>query len=98
VLTLPYFPAPRLLSPFAWAVVIYQAVLGAIAHVWWYRAVRVVGPSRSAIFMNVQPVVGLFPAATSLHERIGVGQIVGTMLVIGGVALTTRERRLSRRP
>jgi drug/metabolite transporter (DMT)-like permease len=96
VLTLPYFPAPRLLSPFAWAVVIYQAVLGAIAHVWWYRAVQVVGPSRSAIFMNVQPVVGLFLAATILHERIGVGQIVGTMLVIGGVALTTREWRPSR--
>jgi drug/metabolite transporter (DMT)-like permease len=98
VLTLPYFPPPRLLSPFAWGVVIYQAVLGAIAHVWWYRAVQVVGPSRSAIFMNVQPVVGLLLAATILHERVGVGQLVGTGLVLGGVALTTRERRVSRRP
>lgn len=90
IVTLPYFPAPRVSSPFAWAVVIYQAVLGAIAHVWWYRAVQVVGPSRSAIFMNVQPVLGLLLAATILRERITASQIVGAVFVISGVALTTR--------
>jgi drug/metabolite transporter (DMT)-like permease len=101
LLTLPYFPTPRLSSPLAWGVVLYQAVLGAVAHVWWYRAVQVVGPSRSAIFMNVQPLFGLLLAATLLHERIGVGQLVGAACIIGGVALTTRTgppRRVSRRP
>ena len=93
ILTLPYFPAPRFQSSFAWSVVIYQAVLGAVAHVWWYRAVQVVGPSRTAIFLNVQPVVGLMLASTVLGERIGLAQIVGAACVIGGVALTTRERR-----
>jgi drug/metabolite transporter (DMT)-like permease len=92
-LTLPYFPQPRLSSPLAWGVVLYQAVLGAVAHVWWYRAVQVVGPSRSAIFMNVQPLFGLLLAATILRERIGLGQIVGAAFIIGGVALTTGERK-----
>jgi drug/metabolite transporter (DMT)-like permease len=91
VVAAPYFPAPRLTSPTAWAVVLYQALVGAIAHVWWYRAVHVVGPSRSAIFMNVQPVVGIVIAATLVGERIGAWQIAGALCVLAGVALTTRD-------
>jgi len=100
IVTLPYFPPPRLSSLFAWSVVVYQAVLGAIAHVWWYRAVQVVGPSRAAIFMNVQPVLGLLIAASVLHEEISLSQIVGATFVISGVALTTREHggRAARSP
>lgn len=93
VLTAPFFPALRLRSAVAWTIVLYQGILGAVAHVWWYRAVHVVGPSRSAIFMNVQPVVGVLLAAGLLAERVGLWQIVGGGLVLGGVALTTRRLR-----
>jgi len=61
--------------------------------VWWYRAVDVVGPTLSSVFMNLQPVVGLALAATLLAEGIDVGQIAGGLLVLGGVALTTGSRR-----
>jgi drug/metabolite transporter (DMT)-like permease len=89
----PFFPAPRLASATAWAVVIYQGLVGAIAHVWWYRAVHVVGASRAAIFMNLQPVVGVLFATVLLAEQIGPWEIAGGALVLGGVALTTRDRR-----
>ena len=88
--TLPLFPPPRFASAAAWAVVLYQATLGAVAHVWWYEGVRAVGPSRSAIFMNFQPVVGVVLAAALLRETIGAAQIVGGIGVLLGVALTTR--------
>lgn len=91
--TAPVFPAPRLDSATAWAVVVYQGLVGAVAHVWWYRAVHVVGPSRAAIFMNLQPVVGVLLATLLLAEDIGPWHIIGGALVLGGVALTTRERR-----
>jgi drug/metabolite transporter (DMT)-like permease len=91
--TAPVFPAPRLDSATAWAVVVYQGLVGALAHVWWYRAVHVVGPSRAAIFMNLQPVVGVLLATLLLAEDIGPWHIIGGALVLGGVALTTRERR-----
>lgn len=90
-ITAPFFPAPRLLAPFAWAVVLYQAVAGAVAHVWWYRAVEVVGASRAAIFMNLQPVVGLALAALLLAEPLTRWQLVGGAFVLAGVALTTRR-------
>jgi drug/metabolite transporter (DMT)-like permease len=91
--TAPVFPAPRLGSAAAWAVVVYQGLVGAVAHVWWYRAVHVVGPSRAAIFMNLQPVVGVLLATLLLSEAIGPWHILGGALVLAGVALTTRERR-----
>jgi drug/metabolite transporter (DMT)-like permease len=87
--TAPLFPPPRLGSTIAWAVVLYQALLGAIAHVWWYRAIEVVGPSLAAIFLNLQPIVGLALAAVLLSESIGPWQIAGGVLVLVGVALTT---------
>lgn len=92
-LTAPLFPAPRVGSLTAWAVVFYQGVLGAVAHIWWYRAVQIVGPSRSAIFMNLQPIVGIVLAPVLLSERIGVWQVIGTVFVLLGVGLATRTRR-----
>ncbi|MBI4608067.1 MAG: DMT family transporter [Candidatus Rokubacteria bacterium] len=90
--TVPLFPAPRLSSATAWAVVLYQALLGALAHVWWYEAVKAVGASRSAIFMNFQPVVGVLLAAAMLGERPGPAQLLGGLAVLVGVTLTTRQR------
>jgi len=92
VVTLPLFPAPHFGSVVAWLVVVYQALVGAVAHVLWSRAIQVVGPSRAAVFMNVQPVIGLTLAALLLREEIGIWQLAGGACVIGGVLLTTQSR------
>ncbi len=97
VVTGPLFPSPRLGSVVAWLVILYQALLGAVAHVWWYRAVDVVGPTLASVFMNLQPVIGLALAAALLREGIDVWQIAGGLLVLGGVALTTGSRLRGRR-
>ena len=89
VVSAPLFPAPRLGSGIAWVVIVYQAILGAVAHVWWYRAVDVVGPSLASVFMNLQTVVGLALAALLLGEGVGAWQIAGGILVLAGVVLTT---------
>jgi drug/metabolite transporter (DMT)-like permease len=91
-LTAPLFAPPALDSLGAWAVVFYHALFGAIAHVWWYRAVERVGASRAAVFMNLTPVVGIAMAAALLAEPIGIWEVLGTGLVLGGVALTTATR------
>jgi drug/metabolite transporter (DMT)-like permease len=86
----PLFPSPHLGSPAAWAVVCYQAFLGAIAHVWWYEGVKAVGPSRSAVFLNLQPVVGILLAWIMLGERVTTAALIGGLLVLTGVGMTTR--------
>ncbi|MBI2560876.1 MAG: EamA family transporter [candidate division NC10 bacterium] len=47
LLAAPLYPVPRLASFAGWFVVFYQGLLGAVAHVWWYRAVEVVAPARA---------------------------------------------------
>lgn len=88
-LTAPLFPRPALTSVRAWAVVVYHALFGAIAHIWWYRAVERVGASRAAVFLNVTPIVGIVMASTLLAEPIGLWEVLGTLFVLAGVALTT---------
>jgi len=88
-ITAPLFPAPRVSSLTAWAVVFYQGILGAVAHIWWYRAVLVVGPSQAAIFTNLQPIIGIVLAPLLLGEQIGIWHVVGTLFVLAGVGLTS---------
>jgi drug/metabolite transporter (DMT)-like permease len=90
VVLAPLFPSPHLGSLSAWAVVGYQAFLGAIAHVWWYEGVRAVGASRSAVFLNLQPVVGVLLAWMMLGERVQTAALIGGVLVLAGVGMTTR--------
>ena len=98
IVTAPLTPRPRLGSAIAWAVLLYHAIAGAVAHLWWYAAVERVGPSRAAIFMNVTPVVGIATAALLVGEEIGPWQIGGAAMVLGGVALTTGGRTVVRPP
>ena len=90
-LTARLFAAPDFTSPVAWGVVFYQAILGSVAHIWWYEAVHAVGPSRSAVFMNLQPVVGVLLAWAMLGERITLSSLLGGAAVLTGVALTSRR-------
>jgi drug/metabolite transporter (DMT)-like permease len=94
-LTARLFPSPDWASPAAWTVVMTQAVLGAVAHVWWYQGVHQVGASRAGIFMNLQPVVGVLLAWLVLGETIGPAEILGGLAVLAGVGLTTRVSRAS---
>ena len=76
--------------------VVYHALFGAVAHIWWYRAVERVGASRAAVFMNVTPIVGVAMATLLLAEPVGIWEVLGTLLVLAGVALTTTAA--ARRP
>lgn len=89
IVTAPLFPPPRWGSPVVWIVVGYQAIVGAIAHLYWSRAIHVVGPSRAGVFLNLQPVVGLGLAALLLREQLGLWQLLGGACVLVGVTLTT---------
>jgi drug/metabolite transporter (DMT)-like permease len=45
----------------------------------------------TAIFMNLQPLVGVALATLLLGERVGAAQVSGAFLILGGVWLTARR-------
>lgn len=62
-----------------------------IALILWNKGVEAVGPSQASIFLNFIPVFTIVGAVLFLDESVGLAQIVGAVVVIVGVLLTTRK-------
>jgi drug/metabolite transporter (DMT)-like permease len=77
--------------PRAWGAVAYSG-LGAyvLAYVFWYRGVQDLGPTRTAMYANLQPIIALAFAWVALHERPTPWQFIGATCVITGLFLSRR--------
>jgi drug/metabolite transporter (DMT)-like permease len=72
-----------------WGAIVFSGI-GAlvIAYLCWYRGVRVLGPTRTAMYGNLQPVFALLFAWILLHEVPTAIQGLGAASIIGGLLLT----------
>jgi drug/metabolite transporter (DMT)-like permease len=71
--------------------VLYLGLLGtAVAFVWYYRAVQVLGPSRTVIFNNLVPVFGAAFGVLLLGEPLSLSMVVGGAVAVAGVMLVSR--------
>jgi len=68
----------------------YLCILSPLSQLWYSKALAKVSPHRAAIFMNLMPIIVLLFSALVLGERITPVQMIGTVMVISGVILTTR--------
>jgi drug/metabolite transporter (DMT)-like permease len=72
----------------AWGAIVYSGLAGlVVAYLFWYRGVRILGPTRTAMYVNLQPVFALLIAWAALNERPGPWQICGALGVMAGVLL-----------
>ena len=77
------------IGPLTWAAIAYSGALSlGVAYLFWYRGVRVLGPTRTAISSNLQPVIALLVAWPLLHEVPTLWQGAGAATIIAGVLLT----------
>jgi drug/metabolite transporter (DMT)-like permease len=85
MLATPWSSAP----PAAWGAMAYSA-LGAlvIAYLFWYRGVRVIGPTRTAMYSNLQPIFAVAVAWIVLGELPTLWQGVGAASIMSGLLLT----------
>ena len=72
-----------------WGAIVFSGI-GAlvIAYLCWYRGVRVLGPTRTSMYGNLQPVVALLFAWVILHEVPTVMQGMGAASIITGLIMT----------
>lgn len=77
------------LPPMAWVSVTYSGIFAlVIAYLFWYNGVRVLGPTRTAMYSNLQPIFAVVVAWLVLGETITAWQIAGAVSIITGLLLT----------
>jgi uncharacterized membrane protein len=62
-----------------------------ISQIFFTRAVGLIGPSRTAVFVGVSPVLSAAIAVVVLDEPVHVALVVGTLLIVAGGTLLVRE-------
>lgn len=74
-----------------WGAVLYSGLFAmVIAYLIWYRGVEQLGPTRTAMFGNLQPIVAVLVAWVALGEVPTLFQGAGAATVIGGLYLARR--------
>ena len=63
-----------------------------ISQIFFTRAVGLIGPSRTAVFVGVSPVLSAAIAVLVLDEPVHVALVAGTLLIVAGGTLLVRER------
>jgi len=72
-----------------WLALLYSSVVSmGLAYIFWYRGLRILGPTRTAVYANLQPIVALAVAWAILGEVPTIFQGVGAATIIAGVFLT----------
>lgn len=75
-----------------WASIFYLGAFGTVlAFIWYYQGIRVVGPSRTAIFTNLVPGFGVLFSAVLLGEPILISMVVGGLIAVLGVSLVSKK-------
>ena len=76
-------------SSVAWWCVAYSSVISiGVAYLFYYRGIRVLGPTRTSMYSNLQPIVAILTGWMALGEAPTAWQIAGTASIIGGLFLT----------
>ena len=76
-------------GPGGWLALFYSSVISmGVAYFFWYRGLRVLGPTRTAVYANLQPIIALAVAWAFLGEIPTIFQGVGAATIVAGVFLT----------
>ena len=78
-----------IVGPGGWLALFYSSVISmGVAYYFWYRGLRVLGPTRTAVYANLQPIIALAVAWAFLGEIPTIFQGVGAATIVAGVFLT----------
>jgi drug/metabolite transporter (DMT)-like permease len=83
-------------SPILWGMVIFMGIFPtALGNMLWNRGIGLLGPSKSAVFMNGTPLVTAITSFIVLSEPLVWIQIIGFLFIATGVILGTQKNKAS---
>jgi drug/metabolite transporter (DMT)-like permease len=72
-----------------WVALLYSGIFAlVVAYYFWYRGVRIIGPTRTAMYSNLQPIIAVLVAWVMLNEVPTPWQVAGAASIMGGLLLT----------
>src|SRR6185369_14419845 len=75
-----------------WLALAYLVLFAtAVAQQAWLFGVKSIGPSRASVLGNLTPVAAVALSGLILNEAVGVIEIVGILLILGGVWVVNRQ-------
>lgn len=78
-----------------WGAVAYAGVFGTgVAYALWNVGIRRVGSAQTAIYTNLAPVIAVIAGYLWLNETIRLPHVAGGVLILGGLWVMRRSRRL----
>jgi drug/metabolite transporter (DMT)-like permease len=78
---------------YGWTAIVGSAALAlGVGYVIWYSALQRIGGTRTAVYQNLVPIVGIAIAWLWLGEPVGTVRIAGAAAILLGVALTKVQR------
>jgi drug/metabolite transporter (DMT)-like permease len=76
-----------------WPFLLAGVVAPGLSQILFIRAVQAAGPARASVVMGATPLISALVAVVLLGERLRLSLLVGTLLVMAGVAALGWERR-----
>jgi drug/metabolite transporter (DMT)-like permease len=81
------------LGALAWACFVYSLFFSLIfTNIMWFTAIDRVGASRASLYANLQPFLGAFFALVVLSEEMTLPQVLGGLVIAGGILLARQAR------
>jgi drug/metabolite transporter (DMT)-like permease len=82
-----------------WLSLAYLGIFGTvIGFIWYYEGIRAIGAGRASLFINFVPLGAILMGYLLLGEPMTLSLVAGTLLVVGGVYLTSITRRHNKAP
>ena len=76
------------LTTLAWGAFVYSLFFSLVfTNIMWFTAIDRVGAARASLYANLQPFLGAFFAVVVLSEEMGIIQIVGGLVIGGGILI-----------
>ena len=81
-------------NPEVWMAIVYSGLFSVgLAYVFWNAGIRRVGPSHTAVYANMVPVIALVIGVVWLREEVAISELLGAALILTGLFLVRRQHK-----
>ncbi len=91
-ITLKYFTTPK----FLFNLMYLGLVASAICFVTWNYAIKMLGASKSSVYIYLNPLVTILFSVLFLNEHITVYMVIGTVLIVSGLLVSQMRNKRSK--